>query len=58
MPYNMFLDFSVFFGYLQTEKLFMCLITYTKIRFFWENENILSFLFLPYKVLIHFSAML
>jgi hypothetical protein len=27
MPYNMFLDFSVFFGYLQTEKLFICLIT-------------------------------
>ena len=58
MPYNMFLDFSVFFGRLLFKMIFIGLIIYTKIRFFWENENILSFLFLPYKALIHFSAML
>lgn len=31
MPYNMFLDFSVFFGRLLFKMLFIGLITYTKI---------------------------
>ena len=35
MPYNMFLEFSVFFGRLLFKVLFIGLITYTKIAKVW-----------------------
>ncbi len=56
MPYNMFLDFSVFLAIYKKPKKPLSASLH---RQRWENENEkTSFLFFPKSALIHFSAML
>lgn len=57
MPYNMFLDFSVFFGYLRTESSLSALYV-DKDNKNLAYEHILLFFFFPHEMFIHFSAML
>lgn len=50
MPYNMFLDFSVFFGRLLFKMIFIGLIIYTKVAKYRLKQHFNEFFLFPRNV--------